>query len=92
MTQADSARALRMSLDSPPIEAQGQATDVDPGRSSWAFCVLCGKTTHEPVLVGFREGGSLAGENYYADPPCARSYANTSSAPEWLRERFPVAS
>lgn len=84
MTQADNATALRMSLDSGLID-QEQAT---PPVIRWAFCAVCGLSTKEPVMIGSTDCDSGPGRALYADPQCARAYAHTSDAPNWLREQY----
>jgi hypothetical protein len=58
MTQADSARALRMSLDSEPT-GDGQAKIVSP--EPWAFCILCGGETQTLVVIAIFESASNSG-------------------------------
>lgn len=66
MTQADSAPALRMSLDSEPA---GASQALQSTRQ--ASCCVCGNLTSEPVLIGCEEAGSGPGYNYLACPPHA---------------------
>ena len=49
------------------------------------FCVLCEEATHRPVMIDAIETGSGPGAILYACPPCARVYALSPRAPEWLR-------
>lgn len=59
MTQADSAQALRMSLDSEPV-GPGQALIVSP-EPQWAHCILCGGETETLVVLAVFEAASSSG-------------------------------
>lgn len=63
----------------------GQTTVSGP---QWAHCVFCGHFTCEPVFVGSAEQNSGPGIPHYADATCARTYALTLDAPDWLREQY----
>jgi hypothetical protein len=84
MTQADSAPALRRSLDSEPAGA-GQTT---PHEIRQALCVFGNEITDQPVLVGVTEQNSGPGWSHYACPEHASWYATTLDAPEWLRTQY----
>jgi hypothetical protein len=58
MTQADSARALRMSLDLEPT-GDGQAKIVSP--ESWARCILCSGPAETLVVIASYESASNSG-------------------------------
>lgn len=51
-------------------------------------CARCGVDTGEPVMIAAVETGSGPGAIVYACPPCARAYARTPLAPEWLRQEL----
>ena len=70
---------------SEPIGGPEQATDSG---TQWAYCVFCRELTENPVYVGSREQCSGPGVGYYADDACARTYAATSEAPDWLKECY----
>jgi hypothetical protein len=83
MTQADSAPALRRSLDSEPAGA-GQTTP----HTRQALCVFGNQVTDQPVLVGVTEQNSGPGWMHYACPKHAAAYATTLDAPEWLKREY----
>jgi hypothetical protein len=58
MTQADTAVAVRMSLDSEPT-GDGQAKIVYP--KPWALCILCGGETQTLVVIAIFESASNSG-------------------------------
>jgi hypothetical protein len=58
MTQADTADAVRMSLDLEPT-GDGQAKIVSP--EPWAFCMLCSGPTQTLVVIAVFESASNSG-------------------------------
>ncbi|WP_019356833.1 hypothetical protein [Streptomyces sp. AA1529] len=49
-------------------------------------CCRCGLPVRHRALIAIIETGSGPGGSAYACLPCARDYAKTSLAPEWIGE------
>lgn len=86
MTQADNAKALRMSLDSDPAPGLRQASDDASSTGVAARCDRCDVYTEDAVYVGHVEQGSGPGASIYACRPHAIAYAKGGFAPTWLRD------
>lgn len=57
ITQADSAHALRMSLDPEPVMGPGQVTE----ESQQALCMMCSGPTETLVVIATFESASNSG-------------------------------